>query len=306
MEDLNDMAYFAEVVDRGSFAAAGRALGLPKSRLSRRIAELEGRLGTRLLHRTTRKLSATAVGELYHRHCTAMREEAEAAAQAVAQVQTEPRGRIRIACPVTLAHSTIGPIVPLFMARYPGVSVDLRVTNRAVDVVEEGFDIALRVRMTLDDSGSMVVKNFGVSHTLLVCNPDQLKRQGAPARPEDLPALDSVAMSALNGRAQWPLLGPDDASFTLVHQPRYVADDMLTLQYAVQRGVGMSVLPDHMCFDDIKCGRLVEVLPGWAPRPAFFHAVFPSRRGLLPAVRGFLDFIAENIKARGFESLVMR
>src|SRR3954463_9328499 len=111
MHDLNDMLYFAEVVDRGGFAAAGRALGLPKSKLSRRVAELEGRLGVRLLQRTTRKLSLTEAGELYHRHCVAMREDAEAAEEAVAAVHNEPRGTIRVVCPVTLAQSTIGFIV---------------------------------------------------------------------------------------------------------------------------------------------------------------------------------------------------
>ena len=119
------MLYFAEVVDRGGFAAAGRALGLPKSKLSRRVAELEARLGGRLLQRTTRKLSLTQAGELYHRHCVAMREDAEAAQEAVAVVLTEPRGTIRVTCPVTLAHTTIGPLVPLFLERHPQVRVDL-------------------------------------------------------------------------------------------------------------------------------------------------------------------------------------
>jgi len=128
MQDLNDMLYFAEVVDRGGFAAAGRSLGLPKSKLSRRVAELEGRLGVRLLQRTTRKLSLTEAGELYHRHCVAMREEAEAAAEAVAVVQTEPRGTIRVTCPVTLAQSTVGPLLPLFLERHPHVRVEMQMT----------------------------------------------------------------------------------------------------------------------------------------------------------------------------------
>src|SRR5215207_2637517 len=123
MQDLNDMLYFAEVVDKGGFAAAGRALGIPKSRLSRRVAELESRLGLRLLQRTTRKLSLTEAGELYHRHCVAMREDAEAAEEAVAIAQSEPRGTIRLVCPVTLAQSTIGKLVPGFIARYPKVRV---------------------------------------------------------------------------------------------------------------------------------------------------------------------------------------
>ena len=299
MEDLNDMWYFAEVVDKGSFAAAGRALGLPKSRLSRRVAELEGRLGVRLLQRTTRSLSVTAVGELYHRHCVAMREEAQAAAQAVAQAQTEPRGTIRVACPVTLAHTTIGPIIPRFLTRHPQVSIDMRVSNRVVDLIEEGFDVALRVRPTLDDSGSMVIKNFGPTGVLLVASPTQLARQGKPARPRELEQLDTVSMAAVDGRASWNLLGPGDAVFTLTHRPRYVADDLLTLKFAALAGVGICTLPDYMCRDELSRGELVLVLPGWAPQPAIFHAVFPSRRGLVPAVRHFLDFLGDSIKADG-------
>lgn len=299
MQDLNDMLYFAEVVDRGGFAAAGRHLGLPKSKLSRRVAELEARLGVRLLQRTTRKLSLTEVGEVYHRHCVAMREDAEAAAEAVEQAQTEPRGTIRVACPVTLAQSTVGPIMGAFLARYPLVKVDMRVNNRVVDLVEEGVDVALRVRPTLDDSGSLVVKNLGLTQTFLVASPAQLRRQGQPASPDDLARLDTVSMSAIDGRASWNLMGPGGASHVLVHQPRYVADDLLTLQFAVVCGTGMCILPDYMCAEEIQDGRLVPVLPGWAPRPGVFHAVYPSRRGMVPAVRRFLDFLGEYTNGEG-------
>ena len=299
MQDLNDMVYFAEVVDKGSFAAAGRALGLPKSKLSRRVAELEGRLGVRLLQRTTRKLSVTAVGELYHRHCAAMRDEAQAAAQAVAQVQTEPRGTIRVACPVTLAYTTIGPLLPQFMARYPDVMVDLRVSNRVVDLVEEGFDLALRVRPSLEDSGSMVVKSFGPTQPLLVASPLLLARQGTPDVPRDLGPLDTVAMSAVDGRATWELVGPGGATYTHVHRPRLVADDLFTLKYAAVGGVGICLLPDYMCREELLRGELATMLPGWAPQPGIFHAVFPSRRGLVPAVRRFLDFLGANIAEDG-------
>ncbi len=299
MQDLNDMLYFAEVVDRGGFAAAGRTLGLPKSKLSRRVAELEAQLGVRLLHRTTRKLSLTAVGEQYHRHCVAMREDAQAAADAVAQAQSEPSGTIRVACPVTLAQTTLGPLLPQFLARYPRVRVDMRVSNRTVDLVEEGFDVALRVRPTLDDSGSLVVKNFGTTQTLLVASPSQLARQGRPATVDDLARLDTVAMSAADGRTSWSLLGPGGASHVLHHTPRLVADDLLTLKFAVLRGTGICVLPDYMCSDELQGRLLVPVLPGWAPRPGIFHAVFPSRRGLVPAVRRFLDFLGESIVREG-------
>ncbi|MGH8832109.1 MAG: LysR substrate-binding domain-containing protein, partial [Polaromonas sp.] len=228
MQDLNDMLYFAEVVERGGFAAAGRSLGLPKSRLSRRVAELEARLGVRLLQRTTRKLSLTQVGEIYLRHCSAMRDEALAAAEAVAQMQVEPRGTLRISAPVTLAQSALGYLVPRFMALYPHVKVDMRVTNRVIDLVEEGIDIALRVRPTLDDSGSLVVKQLGATCTHLLASPEQLRRQGTPATPEDLARLDTIAMSSTDGRAAWLLVGPEGQEYLFQHQPRYVADDLQT------------------------------------------------------------------------------
>lgn len=303
MHDTNDMLYFAEVVERGGFAAAGRALGMPKSKLSRRVAELESRLGVRLLQRTTRKLSLTEVGEVYLRHCMAIREAADAAAEAIEQVQTEPRGTIRVACPVTLAQTTVGPIMALFLARYPLVKVDMRISNRVVDLVEEGIDVALRVRTTLDDSGSLVVKRLGESATVLVASPLQLERQGQPASIDDLAHMDTVAMTVVDGRASLVLQGPDGASHTLVHQPRYVADDLLTLKFAALQGTGMCFLPDYMCRRELEDGRFVHVLPGWAPPRGIFHAVYPSRRGMVPAVRRFLDFLAEHTSNEGMPKL---
>ena len=305
MQDLNDLIYFAEVVDRGGFAAAGRALGLPKSRLSRRIAELESRLGVRLLHRTTRKLSLTAIGQQYHRHCVSIRENAQAAEEAVAQAQSEPRGTIRIACPVTLAQTTIGPALPVFLARHPLVSVDMRVSNRAVDLVEEGFDVALRVRPSIESSGSLVVKNFGATHSVLVASPTQLSREGVPQTVYDLETLNTVAMSSADGRVLWQLMGPGGTTHAFAHQPRYLADDLLTLKLAVVAGAGMGLLPSYMCSDELRNGQLVKVLPDWEPPPGIFHAVFPSRRGLVPAVRSFLDFLDEAVRCDGLIGQIM-
>ena len=299
MQDLNDMLYFAEVVDRGSFAEAGRSLGLPKSKLSRRVAQLENRLGVRLLQRTTRKLSLTDAGERFHRHCVAVREEAEAAAEAVAQVRGEPHGTIRVTCPVTLAQATIGHLIPEFLERHPQVRIDMQVSNRVVDLVQEGIDVALRVRPTLDDSGSLIVKNLGNSQGLLVASPAQLERQGRPHSVDDLQRLATVAMSAADGRATWRLLGPGGREHDFQHRPCYTADDLLTLKYAVLQGTGMCVLPDYMCGRELQQGLLEQVLPGWAPRTGVMHAVFPSRRGLVPAVRRFLDFLGERVPRDG-------
>lgn len=295
MQDLNDMLFFAEVVDHGGFAAAGRALNQPKSKLSRRVADLEAHLGVRLLQRTTRKLSLTQAGEIYHRYCVAMREQAEAADEAVAQVRTEPRGTVRVTCPVTLAQTTIGPVLPRFLAAHPLVRIDMQVTNRVVDLVQEGVDVALRVRTSLDDSGSLVAKNLGETRGMLVASPQLLQRFGAPESVESLHRLPSLAMSSADGRASWHLLGPKGAEFELQHRPVYAADDLQTLKFAVQQGIGMGVLPDYLCSAEIQRGELVPVLPGWAPPVAMVLAVYPSRRGLVPAVRGLLDFLGASV-----------
>ena len=299
MRDLNDMLYFAEVVDHAGFAAASRALGVPKSKLSRRVADLEARLGVRLLQRTTRRLSLTEAGERYHRHCVAMREEAEAAEEAMAAAVGEPRGTIRVTCPVTLAHSTVGPLVPQFLERHPQVRIDMQVTNRVIDLVQEGVDVALRVRLTLDDSGSLVVKNLGNTSGLLVASPAQLDREGRPQAVEDIRRLSTVAMSAADGKTTWKLIGPGGRTYELQHRPVYTADDLLTLRYAVLAGIGISVLPDYMVARQLEAGELERVLPEWSPPSGVIHAVFPSRRGQLPAVRRFLDFLGEHVTVEG-------
>ncbi|RYF08535.1 MAG: LysR family transcriptional regulator [Comamonadaceae bacterium] len=295
MQDLNDMLYFAEVVERGGFAAAGRALGIPKSRLSRRVSDLEAHLGVRLLQRTTRKLSLTEVGESYLRHCQAMREAAQAAADAVAQVQTEPRGTVRVSCPVTLAQTVLGELMPMFLERHPQVRVEMQVTNRAVNLVEEGIDVALRVRANLDDSGSMVVKRLDDAVQVLVASPQLLARQGTPTTLQELTGLDSMAMSAADGRTSLRLIGPDGREEIVQLAPRYVADDLLTLKFAALAGTGMCWLPDYMCHAELHEGRLTRILPQWSTPRGVVHAVFPSRRGMAPAVRRLLDFLGETV-----------
>lgn len=296
MQDLNDMVYFAEVAERGGFATAGRALGIPKSRLSRRVADLEAQLGVQLLQRSTRSLSLTPAGELFLRHCTAMRDAAQAAADAVAQVQTAPRGTIRVSCPVTLAQGSVGPLVPRFMKLHPAVRVEMMVINRPVDLIEEGVDVALRVRAQIEESATLAARNFGLSGGILVASPDLLRREGPIRSPHDLERLATVGMSATgDGRAQMRLLGPQGQEHIWHHAPRYVADDLATLKFAVLDGIGASMLPDYMCRKELRNGLLVEVLPGWAPPPGVAHAMYQPRRAMVPAVRLFLDFLAENL-----------
>jgi DNA-binding transcriptional LysR family regulator len=295
MQDLNDMVFFAEVAERGGFTAAARALGVPKSRLSRRVAELEAALGVQLLQRSTRRLSLTPAGEIYLRHCTALRDAAVAAGEAVAQVQTEPRGTVRLSCPVTLAQATVGPLLPVFMRRHPHVRIEMRVMNRPVDPVEEGVDIALRVRSAIEDSATLAARRFGLSRGLLVMTAARMREQGPVNGPDDLARLDTVAMSVGDGRASQALVGPDGRLHQAAHAPRLVADDLLTLKSAILQGVGAGMLPDYMCRAEIVSGQLVEVLPGWGPPPGIVHAMYPPRRALVPAVRALIDFLAEHL-----------
>lgn len=297
MQDLNDMVFFAEVAERGGFTLASKALGVPKSRLSRRIADLEASLGVQLLQRTTRRLSLTPAGELYMRHCAAMRDAAQAAAEAVAQVQTEPRGTLRLSCPVTLAQGGVGPLLPIFMARFPKVRIEMRVLNRPVDPVEEGVDVALRVRVAIEDSATLAARHLGTSRALWVASATRMRAHGPVVGPEDLARIDTVAMSAASeGRTTQPMEGPDGRTHHLTHTPRYVADDLLTLKFAILQGVGAGMLPDYMCRAELKTGELVEVLPGWGPPQGIVHAVYAPRRALVPAVRQLIDFLAEELR----------
>ncbi|MFS2162292.1 LysR family transcriptional regulator [Variovorax sp. Varisp62] len=296
MQDLNDMVFFAEVAERGGFAAASRALGIPKSRLSRRVAELEERLGVQLMQRSTRRLSLTPAGETFLRHSAAVRDAAQAATEAVAQVHTEPCGMVRLSCPVTIAHSGLGQLLPRFMERYPAVRIDMRVMNRPVDLIEEGIDIALRVRPAIEDSATLVAKVLGTSRAVLVAKPELLQRLGPVNTPADLGRLQTVAMSASGeGRSEWRLEGPNGEIHVHVHTPRYVADDLAMLQLAALEGVGAALLPDYMCRADLEAGRLAKLLPGWGPAPVIAHMVFPARRAMVPAIRRLIDFLAEHL-----------
>ncbi|WP_423457414.1 LysR family transcriptional regulator [Ottowia sp. VDI28] len=297
MIDLNDMLFFAEVAERGGFTAASRVLRVPKSRLSRRVAELESQLGVQLLQRSTRRLSLTPAGEIYLRHCIGVRDTAEAGAEAVAQVLREPQGVVRLSCPVGLAQSDVGELLPLFMQRYPSVQIEMHVLNRPVDPVEEGMDMALRVRTVIEDSATLAARTLSISRGMLVAAPEVLRRQQALRGPQDLSMLDAVCMSAGDAHAGSMLTGPEGEGFLYVPAPpRYLADDLSALRFAVLGGVGAGILPDYLCREDLRAGRLVEVLPGWEPPVGIVHAMYPPRRALVPSVRHLLDFLAEKLK----------
>ena len=301
MQDLNDLAYFAAVADHGGFAPASRALGIPKSKLSRRVAQLEARLGVRLMHRTTRRFAITEVGEAFLRHCRAMTAEAEAAEALVAEQTVAPRGTVRLSCPPALLQYAVDELLVRFLNAWPQVRIKVQATNRNVDVWQDGVDFALRVRAAGGGlaAADEVVRPLALSPHVLVCAPALLLNTAPPATPDDLMRLPTLGLGNSPEEMVWSFTGPDGQRAELPHQPRMVADDASALLNAALRGVGCAVLPRMMAFEPLRTGALQPLLPGWEPPAGMVQAAYASRRGMRPAVRQLLDALAE-----GFGELI--
>jgi DNA-binding transcriptional LysR family regulator len=297
MQDLNDLYYFVQVVDHAGFAPAGRALGVPKSKLSRRIALLEERLGVRLIQRSTRRFAVTDLGQTYYTHARAMLVEAEAAEDAIRRVHAEPRGVVRMSCPVTLLDASVGPMLAAFLQAYPQVELHVDATNRRVDVIGEGLDLAIRVRPPPLEDSELLLRVLAERRQCMVASPALLAAMGTPATPSELMRLPSMDLGLPQNQHLWDLHGPDDAHVAVHHQPRLITRGMSTLRDAALAGVGVVQLPKMVVADDLERGALVHVLPGWAPRSELIHAVYASRRGQLPSVRALIDFLAERFRS---------
>lgn len=293
MQDLNDLYYFAVVVEHGGFAAAERALGIPKSRLSRRISQLENDLGVRLLQRSTRRFAVTDVGQSVYRHAQSMLAEASAAREVVDRLSAEPRGAVRVSVPVGIAQQSMPKLLPDFLAKYPQVRVQMHVSNRRVDLINEGFDIAIRVRSKLDDDGSLIMRSFGQIQELLVASPKYLDRAGRPRTPDELKEHTTMTMGEDEVRQRWDLQGADGQVSRVELKPRVSGSDFPMLMALARQGLGITMLPETLCADAVRSGELEVVLPDWRLPQGIAHAVFASRRGLLPAVRVFIDHLAE-------------
>jgi DNA-binding transcriptional LysR family regulator len=295
LADLNDLRFFAAVVEHSGFSAAARALGVPKSRLSKRIALLEERLGVRLLQRTTRRFAITEVGERFLAHCRAMLEEAQAAQDVVDELRAEPRGIVRVSCPISLVQTVLAHVLPDFLAGHPKVQVRLVASNRRVDVINEGFDIAIRVRTKLDTDAALVVRSFGQSRVLLAANPKFLDENGRPTTPQDLERLPLLSQFEHDGAQVLELLDGSGAKVTVEMRARMICGEFGVLYEAAKRGMGITALPEFVCAPAITRGELEVVLPAWSIPQGMAHFVYPSRRGLLPSVRAFVDFLAERL-----------
>jgi len=286
--DLNDLFYFAKVVAHGGFAAAGRALREPKSKLSRRVAGLEARLGVRLIERSSRRFRVTDVGRSFYERCTAMLAEAERAEALVAEAQSEPHGLIRMSCPTGLVEP-ITALVTQFLAQYPKVRLQLIALDRPVDLIEERIDVALRVRTSLDGDASLTMRSLGNSVRILVASPQLANRIRVV---DDLATQPTLSTTDDQGEVNWFLETDDGRTHTLRHEPRIGCADFSAVRAAALAGLGVALLPDHTCRQALEEGKLARVLPAWRGMKGLVHLVFTTRRGLPPAVRKFIDGLA--------------
>jgi len=293
MQDLNDLYYYVQVVEHGGFAPAGRALHMPKSKLSRRIALLEERLGVRLIQRTTRQFQVTELGKAYFNRCKAMLLEADAAQTLIEAVHEEPCGTVHLSCPIGLLHMHVGRLLATFMQRYPLVNVHLIDLNRPVDLLTEGVDVALRVRpLPLEDS-DLVMRPMAQAEQLLVASPNLVAQRGMPAHPADLNEWPSLASGARDTRHAWTMQHDDGSRVSIHHTPRLVTNDMATLCKAAVAGLGVVQMPRIFIIEELRKGELVPLLSDWKLRRELVHAVFASRRGLASSVRALLDHLAD-------------
>ncbi|MBD8873905.1 LysR substrate-binding domain-containing protein [Rhodanobacter sp. DHB23] len=295
LQDLNDLYFFAAVVEHGGFSAAGRALGMPKSRLSKRVAQLEDRLGVRLLQRTTRRFVVTEVGERFYAHCRAVLEEARAAQEAVDELRAEPRGVVRLSCPVSLTQTVLAHVLPDFLAQYPRLQVRVLSSNRRVDLLGEGYDLAIRVRSKLDTDANMVVRSFGQSRVLPVASPKLLDTLGRPRHPGELAKFPALSMQEHEGPQTWELIDSAGERVNVEVDARLICGDFAVLLEAARRGVGVTLLPEFVCAPAVAAGELEVLLPEWSAPEGTMHFIYPSRRGMLPGVRALVDFLAERL-----------
>jgi len=298
MQDLNDLFYFARVVEAGGFAAAGRQLGIPKSRLSRRIAELEERLGTRLLQRTTRQLKLTAVGERYLRHCQAMLLEAEMADEAVASMTSEPRGRLRVSSPVGLAHAFLPAVITRFLELHPQVQLEMVLVNRRVDLINEGIDVALRVRDEGDEDPALVTRRLNRAQMQLVASPD-FAHQHPVQHPSELAGLPVLGAVEADRLVHLRLLDKHGKREELAMEARLAIDDFVVRKATALAGLGFTALPLLHCEEELARGELVNLLPDWSMPSGYLQAVYPHRRGVLPAVRAWIDHLVTSFEECG-------
>ncbi len=295
LTDLDDFYCFALVVEYGGFSAAERATNIPKSKLSRRVYNLEEQLGVRLIQRSSRHFAVTDIGMDVYRHAQVMMNAAQAAHDVVNHLSSQPRGVIKVSVPVDIAQNQMAKILPAFLKTYPEVRVQMMVSNRRVDVINEGIDLALRVRSKLDDDPNLVLRQFAAIEQRLFASQAYLNEFGHLTTPEQLSEHRIISMAEEHLDQHFLLSGPDHQQKKIKVNPVIMGSNLLMLAELASQNCGIALLPDSIAQGFIKTGQLVKVLPEWTAPHGIFHAVYPSRRGLLPAVRVFIDYLVEQL-----------
>ena len=296
MLDLNDLYYFVQTIEKKGISAAARALNVPKSTVSRHILALEAALGARLIQRTTRTFAVTDVGQEFYAHAVATLIEAETAENVVRQRVAEPSGTIRFTCSVALAQLGLAELIPRFMTLHPRIRIVQHATNRLVDPVQEGFDVCLRAHWTPLPASSLIQRHLVDIPWHLFAGRAYLARKGTPAQPDDLAAHDGVGLRQTEEAHLWSLTHEKhvDRKAAIAYAPCLQSDDMGTLKVAA-RTLGIAALPAYVGRKEVESGLLVRVLPEWHAGIATLTLLMPSRRGLLPSVRAFIDFLSTHL-----------
>jgi DNA-binding transcriptional LysR family regulator len=290
MQNLTDIAIFVKVVELSSFTAAAEALESSQPVVSKAVTRLEEKLGARLLNRTTRRLSLTEAGsELYRRSVRAL-QEIENAELEVARFQTEPRGTLRVAAPMSFSILQLGPVIQNFLERYPGVTVELNMDDRQVDIVEEGYDLAIRIGQLQDSN--LVARKITPCRQVMCASPAYLAKHGSPERPEDLLEHNCILYSLLLTPREWRLIDGDGETHAVPVGGKLHSNNGLVNRAAAVAGAGIVLLPTFYIGEEVRSGALKPVLCKFKPQELAVYAVYPERRNLTPKVRAFVDFLA--------------
>ncbi|MCG5261738.1 LysR family transcriptional regulator [Cupriavidus gilardii] len=290
MLNLNDLSLFVAAVEHGGFAAASRQLGIPKSTLSKRVAELEQRLEARLIHRSSRSFTLTDVGRAFHEHARAALIEAEAAHDVVRQRAAEPSGTVRLTTSVPVAQQTLAPRLPELAIAYPRLHIQLDVSDRFVDVAQEGYDLAIRSHFTPLPDSELVQRLLSTEPIVLVAAPRYLDAAGPLQTPEALAGHDALLTGPM--ATSWRL-DRDGETVAVSPRRRMTANESTALLSAAVAGLGVACLPLSVCRAALQRGEVVRVLPDWTAGRVMTSIVMPHRRGQLPAVRAVVEFLVE-------------
>ncbi|MCE8025725.1 LysR family transcriptional regulator [Billgrantia aerodenitrificans] len=294
MDRLMALNVFRHVVELSSFVAASRRLQLSPAAVSKNIGELEAHLGVRLLNRTTRRLSLTEAGKLYYEQISLVLDDLDAADSSLGLHQHVPKGVLRISAPTTLTLlTTLSQAMPKFLDRYPKLSLDLRMDDRRVNIVQEGFDLAIRAVDTLEDS-SLVARKLMTTPHVVCASPDYLVRHGTPEKPSDLLHHKCVQFTLSGHPDEWAFWRGDQ-SVRVPIDSRYKVSSSLAVRDALCSGFGLSLIPWIYVKKNIENGQLRTVLEGWTTVELSVYAVYPSRRHVMPKVRAFVDFLIEEL-----------